>query len=127
MGGAHFSPRAIKANEEAVRKSFAARPGDGPEDAAKSRIGLRLAPAYIRAAIDEVNRGTPPDIYQPALLSLIGWMLANTVAAVSDPKERMKQLGQAMAVVQFEAVAFALGNDIVDPGEDAHGELAGHA
>jgi hypothetical protein len=122
---AFFSPRAIRANEEAVRKSFAARAGDGALDLCKSRIGQRVGPASIRAAIEEVNRGTPPEIYQPAFLSLIGWQLANTVAALTDPEERMKALGRALALVQIEAFAFAAGNDVVETPDAAHGEIVG--
>lgn len=128
MSGAYFSPRAIKANEEAVRHMFSAPPGGSADDQCRSRMGRRLGPAYIRAVIDEVNRGTPTEIYAPTLLSIVGWLLANTVASIADPEERVRQLGRYMAVVQHEAVNFAAGNDIVEPGADAYGEpVGGHA
>lgn len=123
-----FSPRAIKANEDAVRQSFASRPGDGADDQCRSRMGQRLGPAYIRAVIDEVNRGTPLEVYAPTLLSMLGWMLANTVAAESDLNKRAATLGRYLGVVQIEAYGFAIGNDIVEPGDDALGEkVGGHA
>ena len=125
---AFFSPRAIKANEDAVRKTFAQRPGDGPEDQCRSRMGQRLGPAYIRAVIDEVNRGSPTEVYAPTLLSLVGWILANTVASIPDPDERALQLGRYLGVVQMEAIGFAAENAVVEPGKEAYGEqVGGHA
>lgn len=125
---AYFSPRAIKANEDAVRKSFAARPGDDADNLSKSRIGQRLGPAFIRAMLDEINRGTPPNVYQPALMSLIGWMLANSVASEPDIEKRLSVLAISLRYVQAEALLFAGGNDIVDPGKEAYGEvIGGHA
>lgn len=125
---AYFPPRAIKANQEAVRKTFATRPSDSPQDICKGHIGQRLGPAYIRAAIEEINRGTPPEVYQPAMLAIIGWLLANTVASEADPEKRMTLLGRAMALVQAEALNFAMDNAVVEPGAEAYGEpVGGHA
>lgn len=128
MDGAYFSPRAIKANEEAVRKSFAARPDDDAENLSKSRMGQRIGSAVVRAQLDEINRGTPVEIYVPAFLSIIAWMMANTVAALPTPEERAGQLGRYFAIVEIEAVTLAIGNNIVTPDDDAHGEaVGGHA
>lgn len=128
MVAAYFSPRAIKANEDAVRKQFTSRANDTPLDSCKSRVGARLGPAYIRAALDEINRGTPAELYQPAFLSLLGWMLANTVAAEPDLEERMRHLGRAVALMESEALAFAMGNAIVEPDAESYGEpVGGHA
>ena len=125
---AYFSPRAIKANEEAVRKMFDAKPGDDPSLASRSRMGRRIGPAAIRALLDEINRGTPHEVYAPAYLTVIAWMLANTVATEPDLGKRMEALGRHFAFLEQETISFAGVNDTVNPGKAAYGEaIGGHA
>ena len=127
MGEVFFTPRAIKANEDAVRKSFECPPDDTAENRCRSRMGQRLGPAYIRAILDEINRGTPLEVYAPTLLSMLGWMLANSVASIPDLEERGRQLARYMILVKAEAINYSAGNEIAEPGADAYGEeVAGH-
>lgn len=127
MSGAHFSPRAIRANEDAVRQSFASHAGDEPEMLCRCRIGREVAPVFIRAILSEINRASTPETLHTSLLAVMGWMLATTVSSVPTGPERMKHLGRSMAVLEAEAVAYAMENNIVDPGKDAYGEMGGHA
>ena len=125
MTGAYFPPSAIRANVEAVRKMFKERPGDDPGLACKSRMGTEIGPAYVRAVLGEVNRGVEPDVMHPALHSIIGWMIANSLAPVTDRDQRMEYLRVAIQNITMEAGAFLLENNVVDPGKDARGEIVG--
>lgn len=42
---AYFSPRAVKANEDAIRKLFTPQPGDDANALARCRIGQRVGPS----------------------------------------------------------------------------------
>lgn len=122
---AYFPPRAIKANEDAVRETFAPQPGDDPVTISRSRIGQRIGPAYIRSLLEEINRGTPSDVSLPALLAVLGWILANCVASVPEGEERTRHLAQIVQIAHVEAAQYAAGNDVLKPARDAYGEEVG--
>lgn len=125
MTGAYFSPRAIRANEELVRQMFAVRPGDDARMVCKSHLGMEIGPAFTRAILAEVNRGTSPDVSHPALHAIFGWMLATSLASVTDKALRMEMLKAAIAEITMEAGAFLLENEQIEVPDEAHGEVVG--
>lgn len=125
MTKAYFTSRAIRANEEAVRKMFAARPGDDEAMACKARMGMELGPAYIRAILAEVNRGTDNSTTHVALHSVLGWMIATALAPAGDKDARMTALRQTIANVTMEAGTYLLAGEEMPPGPDTAGEVVG--
>lgn len=122
---AYFSPRAIRANEDAVRKMFAGQPGDDEAMACKSRIGAELGPAFMRSILHEVNRGTDSGISHVSLHSVIGWMLATSLAPAGGNEERMAALRHAIANITSEAGMMLLNGVELEVGPETRGETVG--
>ena len=123
-----FSEKSIKEMERSARNMVLNGGDKSPEDLCFIRFARDIAPLYMRAVAEEVNRDTPLNIAHSGSNKLIAWMIAQKASACA-PEARLDVIALFARDIAIQAMEMAEGQDPPEQLEKiAVGEvIKGHA